>query len=77
MNKLIQVYQTLAPSGFIKAPEIATEIMKKAGFVPSRFIVETDQLKPDGIGKIDNSIGASDILKQVSNSQPNSGNGGE
>lgn len=56
LRKLIEVYQTLAPSGFVKAPEIAGEIMKKAGFTPSRFIVQTDQLKPDGIGSVNTDL---------------------
>jgi hypothetical protein len=44
---MIQIYQTLAPSGFFSSPKFATEIMKKNGFTANRFIEETEQMKPD------------------------------
>jgi hypothetical protein len=47
LQKLMDVYRELAPSGYFKSPELAKEIIKKAWFVPSRFIIETEQLKPD------------------------------
>lgn len=40
LNKLISMYQTLAPSGFIQSPEIAKEIIKRSGYIPSKFITE-------------------------------------
>ena len=51
LQKLISLYQTLAPSGFITSPEIAKEIIKKAWFEPSRFIIEekADQAVPDNM----------------------------
>lgn len=52
MQKMIAVYKTLANSWFTNAPEIAKEIMKKAWFTPSRFIIETWQIKPDDSASI-------------------------
>jgi len=40
LQKLITMYQTLAPSGFIESPELAKEIIKKSGFEASKFITE-------------------------------------
>lgn len=49
MQKLISLYSTLAPSGFITSPELAKEIIKKAWYSPERFIVpeKANQIKPD------------------------------
>lgn len=52
MQKLIAVYKTLAWSWFTNSPEIAKEIMKKAWFTPSRFIMPTEQLKPDNADQL-------------------------
>ena len=38
LQKLITMYQTLAPSGFIESPELAKEIIKKSWFDSSKFI---------------------------------------
>lgn len=48
LQKLISTYTVLAPSGFLKSPELAKEIIKKSWFVPSRFILDdTWHIKPD------------------------------
>ena len=54
LQKLISLYQTLAPSWFITSPEIAKEIIKKAWFEPSKFIIEEkqNQIKPDNFQDI-------------------------
>ncbi len=47
LQKILGVYNTLKDSGFANSPEIAVEIMKKAGFDPARFITTGGQMKPD------------------------------
>lgn len=56
-KKLVSMYQLLAPSWFIKSPEIANEILRKAWYVPNRFIVEekANQIKPDNAENLWNS----------------------
>ena len=40
LQKLVTMYQTLAPSWFVTSPEIAKEIIRKSWFEPSRFITD-------------------------------------
>ncbi len=90
LQKLIQVYQTLAPGGAVKAWAIASEIIKKAWFTPSRFVINPEQVKPDvnpTSGQPDvgptapqnpwEEINLWDILKESTNAQPNYGNQGQ
>ena len=52
-KKLIELYNTLAPSGFFESPDMAKEIMKTAWYSPSRFITEPwEWPKPDNADKI-------------------------
>lgn len=46
-NKLISLYTQLADSGFLNAPEFAKELIKKAWYSPSKYIIQTGQIKPD------------------------------
>jgi len=39
-KKIIELYNTLAPSGFAQSPLMAKEIIKTAGYNPSKFITE-------------------------------------
>ena len=71
LNKMIQIYQTLAPSGFFSSPKFATEIMKKNGFTANRFIEETEQMKPDWIWTVNTEMWESDMLKTLSSPQLN------
>ena len=51
LQKLISVYQTVAGSWMVVAPEIIKEIIKKTWFDPSRFMVEEkeQQATPDNM----------------------------
>lgn len=52
-KKLIELYNTLSPSWFFQSPEMGKEIMKTAGFSPSKFITEAWQgIKPDNADSI-------------------------
>jgi len=52
-KKLIELYNTLSPSGFFQSPEMAKEIMKSWWFSPSRFITEPGEwVKPDNAAEI-------------------------
>lgn len=87
LQKLISIYQTLSPSWFITSPEIAKEIIKKAGFEPSRFIIEekVTQAKPDNYQDINNpntplenpDASLWEIIQQWVNPQENLGNWGK
>ena len=53
LKKLIDMYNTLAPSGFAESTEIAKEIVKKSWYIPSKFITEPWKwVKPDNSDKI-------------------------
>ena len=82
LQKLIQVYQTLAMSWAIKSWELASEIMKKAWFTPSRFIINPDQVKPDAIWSTETQFSNPEadlwqILTEANNSQVNLWNWGK
>lgn len=52
-KKLIELYNTLAPSWFNDSPEMAREIIKTAWYSPSRFITEPwEWVKPDNADDI-------------------------
>lgn len=52
-KKIIELYNTLAPSGFAQSPEMAKEIIKTAWYSPSKFITEPwEWVKPDNADKI-------------------------
>jgi len=47
-KKIIELYNTLGPSGFAQSPEMAKEIIKTAWYSPSKFITEPWKwVKPD------------------------------
>lgn len=46
-NKLISLYTQLADSWFLNSPEFAKELIKKAWYSPSKYIIQTGQIKPD------------------------------
>lgn len=52
-KKIIELYNTLAPSWFAQSPELAKEIIKTAWYSPTRFITEPWQwVKPDNANDI-------------------------
>lgn len=76
LQKLISIYQTLAPSWFTASPEIAWEIFKKAWFDPSRFMIEEkkEQIVPDNMSNNETPLenpeaSLSDIIQQGVNPQ--------
>lgn len=84
LQKLMTTYQVLAPSGFMKSPELAKEIIKKIGFVPSRFILDTDMIKPDNALELAVTWAETiqpqsewQMLAWAANPQPNIGNNGK
>lgn len=47
-KKVVELYNTLSPSGFADSPEFAKEIIKTAWYAPSRFITAPwEGIKPD------------------------------
>jgi len=54
-KKIIELYNTLAPSWFAQSPSLAKEIIKTAWYNPSKFITEPGQwVKPDNADTIAN-----------------------
>jgi len=68
-KKIIELYNTLAPSWFAQAPEMAKEIIKTAWYNPSKFITQPWQwVKPDNADTIANTNNQTNLPWKNSNS---------